>query len=403
MRCRSTSTARPRLLLPDAVRETVARRYRNRRRHWLAGEDEWPLNLPLGAPDEREAQRQPEAVRSWIAAWQTLAGTPAGAGEIVWCQRHWHTLGTQRLPERLLLHNAESVAAWLGEGQRWQRASVRYRHLAARWPLLSARLTRYFDMLADWEAAEIQRLEDLLAWLETNPRSNLYPRQLPIGGIDSKWLEGRTPVIADLVSALQEDAGGDLGFYERCGLRPLPHTVRLCILDETLRRRAGGLGDITARLDDLAALDLPASRIFIVENLQTGLAFGGHPGAVVFMAMGYGVGALGRLPWVMRAACTYWGDLDTHGLAILSRARLQLPHLQSALMDEGTLLGHRDLWVSENPQYATAELPLLTPPEQAVYGGLKQQRWGTNVRLEQERIAWDYAWRVLSKTDAAAT
>jgi hypothetical protein len=89
------------------------------------------------------------------------------------------------------------------------------------------------------------------------------------------------------------------------------------------------------------------------------------------------------------------GDLDTHGLAILSRARLKLPHLESALMDEHTLLRHRDLWVSENPQYAVPELPLLTPAEQSLYCGLKQQRWGVNVRLEQERIAWNYAWDVL--------
>jgi hypothetical protein len=113
------------------------------------------------------------------------------------------------------------------------------------------------------------------------------------------------------------------------------------------------------------------------------------------MGLGYGVGTLARVPWVMRARCTYWGDLDTHGLAILSRARLQLPHLESALMDERTLLHHRDLWVPENPQYGAAELPLLTPAEQSLYSGLKQQRWGVNVRLEQERIAWSYAWNVL--------
>ena len=365
------------MLLPDAVREIVARRYRNRRRQWLAGEGEWPIDVPLGAPDEREAQRQPEAVKAWIEAWQAWGGT----GEIVWRERHWRTLGTQRLPERLLLHDAESVAAWLGEGHRWQRASTRYRHLAARWPPLGARLAGYFDMLADWEAAEMERLEDLLAWLEANPRSNLYSRQLPIAGIDSKWLEGRRPMITDLV--------GDLG------LQPLPHIVRMCILDETLRQRVAGLSDISARLDDLAAVDLPASRVFIVENLQTGLALGSHPGAVVFMAMGYGVGALARLPWVMRAKCTYWGDLDTHGFAILSRARLQVPHLESVLMDEATLLRHRDLWVHEQDQYATPELPLLTPCELAVYQGLKQQRWGMNVRLEQERIPWAYAWDVL--------
>ena len=66
--------ARLLLLLPDAVRETIARRYRSRRHNWLMGEDEWPMDLPLGSPDEREAQRQPEAVRAWAEAWQAWSG-----------------------------------------------------------------------------------------------------------------------------------------------------------------------------------------------------------------------------------------------------------------------------------------------------------------------------------------
>jgi hypothetical protein len=115
------------------------------------------------------------------------------------------------------------------------------------------------------------------------------------------------------------------------------------------------------------------------------------------MGLGYGVGALASVPWVMRAQCVYWGDLDTHGLAILSRGRLKLPHLESALMDEQTLLRHRDLWVSENPQYGASELPLLTPAEHAVYSGLKLQSWGVNVRLEQERIDWSYAWEMIMR------
>jgi hypothetical protein len=383
--------ARPLLLLPEAVRETIARRYRSRRCDWLTGEEEWQLDLPLGAPDEREAQRQPDAVRAWVAAWTAWSG----AGELVWRERRWRTLGAQSLPEHLLLHSPANVAAWLGEGQRWQLATARHRHLVGRWPGMSARLARYFDLLVDWDAAEIERLENLLGWLEANPQSNLYPRQLPVTGVDSKWLETRMALIADLLAALQMDAGGSLDFYQRCGLKPPPHIVRLFQLDESLRQRTGGLRDISARPEELAALDLSVSRVYIVENLQTGLAFEDCPGSVVFMGLGYGVGTLATLPWVMRAQCTYWGDLDTHGLAILSRARSKIPHMQSTLMDEHTLLSHRDLWVAEDQQYAAPELPLLTPAEQSLYCGLKQQRWGVNVRLEQERIAWSYARDVL--------
>lgn len=79
-------------------------------------------------------------------------------------------------------------------------------------------------------------------------------------------------------------------------------------------------------------------------------------------------------------------------LAILHNARAHLPHLESLLMDVQPLLDHRSLWGDEGRQYFAAVLPRLTESEHAVYQGLKQQQWGTNVRLEQERIAWDYVW-----------
>ena len=359
------------MLLPDAVRDALARRYRGRRAEWLAGEGPWPMAIPLGCPSEQEAQRQADAVRAWVAAWRMWQG----AGELVWSERHWRTLGVQSLPERLLLRDPAEVAAWIGESHNWQRAHGRYRHLAPRWP----RLSRYFEVLSGYADADIERLEALLDWLERHPNSNLYPRQLPIPGLDTKWLEPRTSLIADL------RGGADWG------LRKIPYLVRFCILDASLRRRLGGLSDVAARLEDLAELDLPAERVFIVENLQTGLAFGEHPGSVVFMGLGYGAGALARLPWVASARCIYWGDLDTHGLAILASARASLPGLESVLMDEETMLLHRDLWVHEKEQCSTGVLPMLGAAEQEVYRGLKEQRWGVNVRLEQERIAWSYA------------
>lgn len=38
----------------------------------------------------------------------------------------------------------------------------------------------------------------------------------------------------------------------------------------------------------------------------------------------------------------YWGDLDTHGSAILDRLRAWLPQTRSFLMDRETLLDHRE-------------------------------------------------------------
>jgi hypothetical protein len=213
--------------------------------------------------------------------------------------------------------------------------------------------------------------------------------------LDSKWLEKRKGLLADLIDAVRGESstGGD--FFQRCGLKAPPQLLRLRILDDKLRRRVGGLDDISAPWEQLAGIDFPVSNVFIVENLQTGLAFDDLLGSVVIMQLGYGVDVLGRLPWVAKAHCVYWGDLDTHGFAILNRARSYLPELKSVLMDEETLHGHQDLWVQEKDQHGAETLPLLTDLEQAVYQAIKCNAWGQNVRLEQERIAWDVAWRAL--------
>ena len=380
------------LRFPEDVRAALARTWRNHHQEWLADGGTWPLEMPLGSPHEAEAQSQLDGVRQWVATWQSWRGP----GTLEWCERRWRTLGVQNLPERLVLEDAGSVAVWIGEEQRWERARAGYRQMVGHWPALAQRLPRYFDALAVISEPDLVRLEKLLAWIDANPRSGLYPRQIPLAGMDTKWLEARAPMVADLVATLRADDAAGLGFYERCGLKPAPRVVRVRLLDQVLRERAGGLGDIAAPVEELAALRLPVARAYIVENVQTGLCFGDVPGAVVFLGLGYGVTSLARVPWVAAAECIYWGDLDTHGFAILSGARASLPGVTSMLMDEATLLRNRELWVEEREQYHLPELPFLTGGEQCVYQGLKQQRWGVNVRLEQERIAWDEAWQAIA-------
>lgn len=380
--------------LPEDVRQALVRRFQSKHREWLigdAGESLWPLEVALGAPTEQAALRQVDGVRAWVSAWQGWQGV----GTLSWCDRRWKALGVQRLPEKLALRGPEDVAMWIGESARWERAQSRYRALIARWPVLAQQLPRYFDVLADYSDADYQRLTEMLDWIASHPNSHLYPRQLPVSGLDSKWLDGRKGLLTDLVAAIQEDSSSDLDFYQRCGLKAPPLLVRMRVLDQSLRAHVGGVGDITTPVDDLAGISWPVSHVFIVENLQTGLAMSDMPGAVVFMRLGYNVDVLARLPWLARARCIYWGDLDTHGFAILHRARSYIPELQSVLMDEETLLRHKALWVDEAVQHSAAELTLLTKDEQQLYRDLKQQRWGQNVRLEQERIDWTTAWNVL--------
>lgn len=380
--------------LPRDVEQLLLRRFSGGHRDWLAAgslDQQWPMCIALGAPTEQQALREVESVRAWVAAW----GQWRGAGELDWIARQWKVLGTQRLPATLTLAGPRDVARWIGQDDRWTRATQRFAMMTARWPALAVRLGRLFGVLADYDEADFARLIDLLAWLQANPASGLYLRQLPIAGIDSKWVEARKGVLIELVGALRGVPTESRDFYDLCGLKKPAAQMRLRILDARLRERVGGLGDITAPVADIGALALPASTVFIVENLQTGLVFPNTPGAVVVMALGYSVDLLARVPWIASARCIYWGDIDTHGFAILNRARSSLRSVESALMDRDTLLRFKELWTDEKSPHGAAELPLLTAAESEVYRLLQTNALAQNLRLEQERIAWDVAWEVL--------
>ena len=102
---------------------------------------------------------------------------------------------------------------------------------------------------------------------------------------------------------------------------------------------------------------------------------------------GYSVDLLARLPWLHASRVVYWGDLDSHGFAILAKFRQQVPGAVSILMDVETLIAHRDLWVKE-PKPHTGSVVGLTSSEESA---LARVRAEGNVRLEQERIPWKYA------------
>jgi len=142
-------------------------------------------------------------------------------------------------------------------------------------------------------------------------------------------------------------------------------------------------------------LPLAPAAAIIVENLETGLALPDLPGVVALMKLGTAVSVLGVIPWLQGIDAMYWGDIDTHGYAILNHARRAVPGLRSVLMDEGTLFRYRNMWVEEPAQNDGADLSLLKNHERLVYEGLRNQTWGRNVRLEQERILWPNALKAL--------
>jgi len=211
-------------------------------------------------------------------------------------------------------------------------------------------------------------------------------------GVDSKFIESQRGVLTELldlclpVDAIDASATGTTQFCRRYGFRDKPLRIRLRVLDAALA--LAGLGedqDITLTQADFAQLALPLRRVFITENEVNFLAFPPVAGSVVIFGAGYGFEVLSGAAWLQRCSVYYWGDLDSHGFAILDQLRAHLPHAQSLLMDAPTLHAHRAQWVTE-PAPALRPLSRLTESEAA----LCQQLIVGQTRLEQERLAFGW-------------
>jgi hypothetical protein len=240
-------------------------------------------------------------------------------------------------------------------------------------------------------AADWPRILAVLDWFRDHPSSGLYLRQLDITGIDTKFIEGRRGLLAELLDVVQsmqmnEQLFGRTGSFEqRFGLRNKPPLVRFRVLDDQLA--INGLSDITVPATQFAQLSLPVRRVFITENEINGLAFPDVPRGLIIFGLGYSLDLLAGSEWLSDREIHYWGDIDTHGFAMLDRLRAMFPVAQSLLMDRETLLAHRPLWVQETVPHIGL-LARLTDAERALFEDLQLDRLGERIRLEQERISF---------------
>jgi len=383
-----------------------------------SGATAWPSRLPLGSLTERDVLERMDAVTQWAREWERAQSAIPQGITLVWETRQWVRLGQQKIPARLVIDSPAALAAWVGQGQKWTQACFRRDALFRRFANLraSAVCRRHLAVFVDWVGPDVERLHTLLAWFQANPRSDLYLRQLPVSGIDTKWVEPRKAVVRDFLLAAngQSITTASQDFHEICGLRKPPAKLRLRILCPKLRASLAGLCDVEAPVEEVAQMDLPVRSVIIVENLESGLALPDFEGTVAFMRLGHAVSELARIPWLgpdhLRGAIEqgrvprliYWGDLDTHGFAILSRARGIFPRLESVLMNEATFLEGKSLWVTELKPNRAEELQHLTPAEMDIYTGLRTNRWGMNLRLEQERLSWSICLYALQEALAGA-
>ena len=361
----------------------------------LTDESSFPRRLSLKGPSSGEMSEQFDTVRKWIAGLCALSHYRIELREF----RH-RVLGTNQVPAAVWVDSLDDALAILGK-----------RAEASRFSDLVSQTRARRAVLLDWLAANPHkalaladvwgRLLDVVDWFEAHPRPNVYLRQVDIPGVDSKFIEAHRGVLMqwlDLVLpalAIDPSTVGVAGFARRYGFREKPERVRLRALDPAQAPFSGaGDADLTLDASTFAGLQPGVARVFITENEVNFLTFPPVADSLLIFGAGYGFDILAQARWLGQCEVYYWGDIDTHGFAILDQLRARLPHARSLLMDRATLLEFEAHWGAEE-RPTLRDLQRLDADERALYDELRDNRIRPNLRLEQERIGFGWVKRAV--------
>lgn len=352
--------------------------------HWQ------PLRLTLKGPDSTELAERFDAARTWIAELSAIAHT-----RIEWREVNHRVLGAQRLPQSIWLDTLQDALALAGK----RRDAARFTEIVSLTRSTQPALLAWLHKrpLRAVELAELwPKLLAVVSWLANHPRPGIYLRQVDIPGVHSKFIEAQRGVLAELLDlvlpaeAIAAEYSGVSQFCARYGFLDKPTRIRFRVLDAQLGLLPGaGLPDVTLDAASFAGLDLPLRRVFITENETNFLAFPPVEGAIAIFGAGYGWEALAQAEWLKRVDIHYWGDIDTHGFAILDQLRGRFEHVASFLMDRATLLAHEALW-GEEPDQVLHDLNRLNATEQELFDALRDNRIRKGLRLEQERVGFGW-------------
>jgi hypothetical protein len=362
----------------------------------------FPIRVPFGKPTAQEWLDHFAELRAAVAALDAESKASLGAGYTVTFREVAHQkLGRLRIPERITFGSIEDLAACAGESDTLRRFLKFTETLQTREPRMTSWLAER-PLVALASERQLPQLLDIAAHFQSNPRPNRFARELGISGVDSKFIEDNRTVLAEWLDRLLPggaiDTGirglADHGFERRYGLRFEDPQIRFRWLDPS--RAPAGISDATIPLPQLAAYAPACGHVIVTENKINFLTLPKSSNVLAIFGGGYAIDLLRALPWIANQPLHYWGDLDTHGFAILSRLRQFFPHTCSFLMDRDTLMMHRDLWTEElSGTRVLRDLPTLDPHEQALYDDLRNDRLGDRVRLEQERVKYQLVEQVV--------
>ena len=387
-------------LLPNTVLGILHKKeWENRRnlKQRLLNQRPFPIEISLKVPTDQQARDNLGHFHAFFKAWKDFAYPEL----VEWQERQYRQLSEQRVPVKLrifslqqlteLLETEQQLENWLDKISSFlQQSFVHDRHQHR----LFQTLIHHLEQIERYSQQEWQWLIQLIEQLKPNIGAGLYLRALPLSAVNTKFLEQNLLLTEVICNVLYDDeivlAGGLLAWLDCLDSPKGWLTIKpVC---PNVQEKLGGLPVFQLSTEVLDQFELPAERIIVVENIQSGLACPNLENSIVVCGGGKNISWM-NAKWLQHKQVFYWGDIDSEGLNILSMVRQKIPHVIALMMDEATVLQFQNHMVDE-PDSIFSEPQYLTADELKLFHDLRAQTF-KNRRLEQERISVDWVHRYL--------
>lgn len=380
----------------------------------LKNERAFPIVISLKPPKTgNELRNHTLHFHEFVQAWRNFAFDDM----VQWQHSSFRHFSEQSIPITLTIPNIQVMSEILGASARqqlkgWQK-KLSYLHteiskgmtgssasstdkIVDSWQeALFFALIEMLEVIDNLSADDLKLLVALIPQLKKGMGIGLYLRALPVCYVDTKFIESYHKLIETILEAFYPEQVKERGLAYWLGCLDKPKGwLMVRPLCANTKSALASLPILRLPIDVLYSQALPAKHILVVENEQSCLALPETENTIAVAGGGKNINWMGA-GWLQQKTVAYWGDIDSEGLMILSRAREYCPKLTAIMMNDQTIKQFSNRMVDE-PDSINHQPTHLTHDELTLFTKLRQGKYGFK-RLEQERLPSEYMKQALDE------
>ena len=376
------------MINPSQIKQKAARKYQQFLRSVIDKQNFFPLEFPVG-----KIPQEYIPLRDEVTCLIDESKSNLGYGYTVELKtkntRHY---GEQSIPTKISIETESDYLKLIKKQAEFTKFQASIELICLSVPQLEEWMLNNPQKVIEYA----DRWRDLLKvcrYFQSNPRPNLYIRELPIE-VHTKFIEDNKSIIRSLLEAILAveviqpvDKQKKHNFEQKFSLKYEEPLVRFRILDKQLREKHYfPFSDLTVTLSEFEQIKWGKHCCFITENKMNFLTLPNLQNSFAIWGGGYRTQILKSVIWLADCPIFYSGDIDADGFKILDQFRGYFPQTVSVMMNEDTFNTFKNFAVDVD-QSEPENLSNLTTEEYALYSYVCHE----GKRLEQEHISQDFA------------